>query len=67
MKYAAYVGNKHAAARVTPFFDSIPEARAAASTTDHGDTWVAPCSNWQEHMKWNCNREGMYASMPVTE
>ncbi len=67
MKYAAHVGNKHASARITPFFDTAAEARAAASKTDHSDAWIAPCSNWAEHMEWNRRRVGMYAAMPVEE
>lgn len=66
-KFAAHVGNHHASARVTPFFDSPAEATAAAAKTDHGVTFVTACSNWEEHQRWNAQRVGMYAQMPVVE
>ena len=67
MKYAAYVGNDFCKIRVTPFFDTIPEARAAGAKTDHGVSFVAPCSNWPEHQRWNAARVGNYATCPVQE
>lgn len=66
-KYAAYVGNTNCRIRVSPFFDSIPEAREAGDKTDHAQTVVMPCGNWQEHKKWNRERVGNYADMPVNE
>lgn len=66
-KFAAHVGNQHASARVTPFFDSPAKAMAAAAKTDHGVTFVAACANWEEHQQWNAQRVGVYAQMPVAE
>lgn len=40
---------------------------AAASKTDHGVTFIRECANWEEHQRWNAQRVGMYAQMPVTE
>ena len=59
-KYAGYVGNKHLRIRVTPFFDSELEVR--------GDfEFIAPCGNWDEHLRWNQQRVGNYAQCPVQE
>jgi len=66
-KFAAHVGNLHASARVTPFFDTAAEAMQAAANTDHGSTFVRECANWQEHQRWNAQRVGNYAQMPVAE
>ncbi|WP_075588317.1 hypothetical protein [Rhodoferax antarcticus] len=59
-KYAGYIGNGHITIRTTPFFDS---ADAVIGKFDY----VQKCGNWQEHMKWNAERVGMYATAPVTE
>lgn len=67
MRFAAYVGNDHAKIRVTPFFDTRTEAKEAAITRGHLESFVAPCANWKEHMKWNKQRIGMYKECPVTE
>jgi hypothetical protein len=66
-KIAAYVGNKHAKARVTPFFDTHEEARKVAIQAGHLEAFTQECANWQEHQRWNSERVGMYASMPVQE
>lgn len=68
MKYAGHNGNKHFAVRVTPFFDSAAEvwAHARLSALTNVD-FVAPCANWQEHMRWNKERVGNYANCPVQE
>jgi hypothetical protein len=66
-KFASHVGNIHASARVTPFFDTAEEARQAAAKTDHSVTFVRECANWQEHQKWNQQRIGNYKQMPVSE
>jgi urease accessory protein UreE len=66
-KFAAHIGNLHASARVTPFFGSAAEAMAAASKTDHDATFIRECANWEEHQRWNTQRVGMYAQMPVNE
>ena len=60
VKFAGYVGNKHLSIRVTPFFNS------AAEVTGNFE-WIAECANWEEHMKWNKERAGNYASCPVEE
>lgn len=67
MKYAAYAGNDFCKVRLTPFFDTREEARAAANMANHLSAFIAPCANWQEHMKWNSERVGNYAQCPVTE
>ena len=66
-KIAAFVGNCHASARVTAFFDTHAEARAAAAKSGHQSTWTRPVANWVEHMRWNTERVGMYKDMPVAE
>ena len=66
-KFAAFIGNIHASARVTAFFDTPAEARQAAAKTEHGSTVVREISNWKEHMKWNVERVGMYECFPVAE
>lgn len=65
--YAAHVGNKHAAARITAFFDTMQQANDAAKATDHAEYFVRFTSNWEEHKEWNKQREGMYKDMPVIE
>ena len=66
-KYAAYVANAHMSIRVTPFFDSIKEAREAGDKTDHFQTVIKECANWKEHMRWNAELVGNYASCPINE
>jgi len=66
-KYAAWTGNDHLCIRVTPFFDTIQEAREAGDRTDHFQTVVKPTGNWQEHQRWNQQRVGNYAACPVNE
>jgi len=67
MKFAAYNGNDHCKVRVTTFFDTRAEAADAAKAAGHLTAFVAPCANWKEHMKWNIERVGNYASCPVDE
>ena len=67
IRYAAHTGNMHCSIRVTPFFDTIAEARAAGDATDHDQTVVKPTANWEEHQRWNQQRVGNYASCPVIE
>jgi hypothetical protein len=64
---AAYVGNKHAKVRVTPFYVTHQEARNAAVASGHLDTFTQECANWQEHQRWNRERVGMYAHSTVTD
>jgi hypothetical protein len=67
MMIAAYVGNKHAKVRVTPFFATHEEARNAAVSSGHLEAFTQECANWQEHQRWNRERVGMYATCPVQE
>lgn len=60
-KFAGYVGNQHMAVRVTPFFDR------PAEVTGEKFAFVAPCTNWEEHQRWNQERVGNYAQCPVAE
>jgi len=64
---AAFVGNMHASARVTPFYPTHAEAREAAKKLGFLETFTREISNWAEHKKWNIERVGMYAQMPVAE
>lgn len=64
---AAYVGNKHAKVRVTPFYGTHQEARDSASANGHLNVFTQECANWSEHQRWNRERIGMYAQNPVTE
>lgn len=66
-KYAAYNGNDFCKIRVTPFFNTRSEASEAARKVGELAAFTAPCANWQEHMKWNTERVGNYASCPVVE
>lgn len=66
-KFAAHIGNLHATARVTPFFDTPAQARTAASRMGYDSTFVRECANWQEHQTWNMERIGSYAEMQVIE
>ena len=67
MKFAAYLGNEHCKVRLTPFYDTRAEAHGAARAAGHLTAFVAPCANWQEHMRWNVQRVGMYKDCPVAE
>lgn len=66
-KFAAHVGNMHASIRVTPFFETAVEARNAASTLGHKESWISKTSNWKEHQEWNKQKVGMYAAHQVQE
>lgn len=65
--YAAHVGNHHAQARITAFYDTMQEAHEAAKVTDHNGWFVRFISNWKEHQEWNRQGVGMYAGCQVAE
>jgi hypothetical protein len=67
MKQAAYIGNEHAAARVTPFFDDRAQVMAHCKAHGIDYSFVRGCSNWQEHMAWNTARVGFYATNQIAE
>ena len=67
MKYAAFTGTMHAAARVTPFFESHSEAATYAEECEISFSFIKQVSNWKEHQQWNSDKVGFYAEHQVTE
>lgn len=67
IKYAAHIGNMHAAARVTPFFESYAGCAAHAVENKIEFDFVRPIANWIEHQAWNKAKVGMYAQHQVNE
>jgi len=67
MKFAAHIGNMHAAARVTPFFDSYSEAAEYAKSNGIDYSFIRQIANWKEHQVWNKAKVGFYAERQVNE
>ena len=67
MKQAAFIGNSHAAARVTPFFDTHVEVAEFAKNSGIDYSFIRPIGNWKEHQVWNAQRVGFYATNQIVE
>ncbi len=62
-KYAGLKGNSHNSIRVTGFFDTAQEVRNSGASFD----FIAPFSNWKEHIQWSINKEGNYSLHQVED